>query len=539
MSPLPTSIPAPRRRAAVLVSALLAVLIVGAVLALAPDAPGSPRATGSSPDAEPAAEAATVPDGPLTLVVDPSLQPDLAEVDGLDDGDDPRPVGRIRDAGGTDMDVVLGELVVVSESAEQLDAFVERWDAEIVHSYEPEPDGSQDHLVRIDGDAVVDAADPAVLAEVAAGLVAMEPYHSGEMALGDASLVGLLAVIAHETNEGGPVVSPNFVGESTGIAERSMVESSDRADAWGWSYLRNGGALDYGVTGAWELLGDAGHLDRGVNVLIFDGGFAPIDDLPYDPTLRGAQWGDSNPGLLQRRQRLPLARHRRGRHGRRRGRQRLRLRRPRRTGRAPDRRRAGRRRLRPAARPRRDGRHRVRQHRQPQLLVPDHPRPGRAPLQLRPAPHEDRRPRPHRRRRRQPGRGRRRRVLRLRPLLGAGAAHALRELPRPLRRRPRADVPPSTMPGRTTAPTPATRPSSSTAPWASSRPSSIRPPASRPATPSGHAAPASPPPSWPASPPSWSRPPTTPSPPVSCRTCWSAPPTTATSAPRSPATSGG
>ena len=298
MSPLrtSTSTPVTRRRAAVLVAALLAVLVVGALLAFSPDGPGSARAVGAPDDAPDASPVATIPDGPLTLVVDPSLQPDVDEVEGLDEGDEPRPVGRIRDADGNDMDVVLGELVVVSESQEQFEAFVARWDAEVLHSYEPEADGSQDHLVRLDGAAVVDVADPAVLAAVAAGLVEMEPYHHGEMALGDESLVGLLAVIARETNEGGPVVSPNFVAEAAGIAERSMIESSDQRDAWTWSYLRNGGALDYGVTGAWELLGDAGHLDRGVNVLVFDGGFAPIDDLPLDPTLRGADWGDSNPG---------------------------------------------------------------------------------------------------------------------------------------------------------------------------------------------------------------------------------------------------
>lgn len=287
-----------RRHAAVLTSVVLAVLVVGTVLVLAPAAPGRPARASTEVEGRQAAPttSTTLSDGELTLVVEPSLRPGLDEVDGLDDGDGPRPVGRIRDGQGADMDLVLDELVVVSESAAQLAAFLERWDAEVVHSYEPEPDGSQDHLVRIDGADVVDGSDPALLAEVAAGIVAMEPYHRGEMALGDASLVGLLAVIAHETNEGGPVVSPNFVTAPVGIAERSMVESGDRGDAWGWSYLRDGGTFDYGVTGAWELLHEAGRLDRRVNVLVFDGGFSRIDDLPDDATLRLADWGDSNPG---------------------------------------------------------------------------------------------------------------------------------------------------------------------------------------------------------------------------------------------------
>lgn len=294
MSPLPTFDPSARRQAAVLVAALLAVLVVGAVLAFSPEAPPTQPAEGAAAAAPEGVPVATVPEGPFTLAVDPSVQPAIAVIEGLDEGDEPRPVGRILDADGTEMDVVLDELVVVTESQAQFDAFVERWDAEVVHSYEPEPDGSQDHLVRIDGTAVVDVADPAVLAEVAAGLVEMEPYHAGEMALGDESLVGLLAVLAHETNEGGPVVSPNFVAESAGIPDRSMIESNDQADAWTWSYLRDGGALDYGVTGAWELLSDAERLDRRVNVLIFDGGFVQHDDVPLDPTLRLAQWGEPN-----------------------------------------------------------------------------------------------------------------------------------------------------------------------------------------------------------------------------------------------------
>jgi hypothetical protein len=115
------------------------------------------------------------------------------------------------------------------------------------------------------------------------------------MRLGDPAVLGVLAVTAYETVHGGPVVSPNFVPDDAGIAERSMEEHHDQDDAWAWSYLTDGGAQDFGVTGAWELLHHAGRMERYVNVMIFDGGFYENPDFPLDPTIRGAAWGDRNP----------------------------------------------------------------------------------------------------------------------------------------------------------------------------------------------------------------------------------------------------
>jgi hypothetical protein len=234
----------------------------------------------------------SVASGPFDLVVDDTIHAADTTVEGFEPGDAPRPVGRLVDADGTTTDLVLDELVVSSVSPAQFDAFLERWDAEVVHSYPAEPDGSQDHLVRLDADRIAFEADAAA---VAADLLEMEPYHSGEMRLSDAAVLGLLAVTAHETVHGGPVVSPNFVPEYAGIDERSMVEHHDQADAWGWSYLRDGGPQDFGVTGAWELLDHFGRMDRYVNVLVFDGGFYENPDFPLDPTIRRADWGDENP----------------------------------------------------------------------------------------------------------------------------------------------------------------------------------------------------------------------------------------------------
>jgi hypothetical protein len=281
------------RRGIGIAAVVLAVAGVAAITAWPrSDDARSNAATAAVAGEEQTAPAPPAPSGPFSLRVDESLVPAVETVDGFAPGDPVRPVGRLADADGTVTDLVLDELVVTSFSAAQFEAFLERWDAEVVHSYPAEPDGSQDHLVRFDSAAVGDGAAPD---QVAADLLEMEPYHAGEMRLGHPGVLGVLAVTAHETVHGGPVVSPNFVAEDAGIDERSMSEHFDRSDAWGWSYLQDGGTQDFGVTGAWEILQHAGRLDRNVNVLVFDGGFYENPDFPLDPTIRGAAWGDRNP----------------------------------------------------------------------------------------------------------------------------------------------------------------------------------------------------------------------------------------------------
>jgi hypothetical protein len=280
----------PRRRIAV-AAVVAAVAMATVVLATRSGSTPGPAAAD-----RPATETGTNPDrpsGPFSLTVDDGVRPVVATVDGFDPGDDPRPVGRLVDADGTTTDLVLDELVVSSANAEQFEAFLERWDAEVVHSYDPEPDGSQDHLVRFDAARIGGRVDPA---DVAAELLEMEPYHAGAMRVGSDAVLGLLAVTAHETVHGGPVVAPNFVPEGTGIDERSMIEHHDQGDAWQWSYLRDGGTQDFGVTGAWEILHHQNRLRYGVNILIFDGGFYENPDFPSNRTIRGADWNDRNPG---------------------------------------------------------------------------------------------------------------------------------------------------------------------------------------------------------------------------------------------------
>jgi hypothetical protein len=227
--------------------------------------------------------------GQLTFAVDPSLQPALAEVDGLVDGDAPRSVARLQDSDGSVSDLVVDEVLVSAGERASAEAFAARWNGAIIDVIAPTNDTeATDYLVRIDPSAVDAARGPDAL-------LTLEPHQPGEMRFGSDRALRLIAVAAIESAEHGLAISPNWIAEGASLEDGSVIEAYDapNRNALEWSYMRDGGEQDIGVAPALQFLASEGKLDNErVRIMINDGGFYDNPDFPAVKVLRKAQWGD-------------------------------------------------------------------------------------------------------------------------------------------------------------------------------------------------------------------------------------------------------
>ncbi|HSK51987.1 MAG TPA: S8/S53 family peptidase, partial [Clostridia bacterium] len=267
---------------------ILAVAVVGAGFGslLRPAAP-APEADDVPLAAAPASVAPATPaaaPADFDVVIAPEIAPAVAEIEGLDDGAPARPVGRIEGDGGAS-DVVLDEVIVTTASAEELDAFLARWNGEVLDSFPPADDGLTDHLVRID-------ASGADTSTVASDLATFEDHD--DLRVSDERTLRLLAVAAIETARHGTRVTLNPLATATEVEDGVAQEASDRKNTFSWSYMQGGNTPDFAVAPAWQLLEAHGKLGRTVTVLVHDGGFSHNPDFPEDSTIRSAKWGEEN-----------------------------------------------------------------------------------------------------------------------------------------------------------------------------------------------------------------------------------------------------
>ena len=246
--------------------------------------PAAASGTGSPP--------AAVGNDQVVFAVDPSLVPDIAEVEGLEEGDPPRPVGRLEAPDGTVSDVVLSELVVTSTDRDRVEDLARRYDGEIVDELPGDDGEPTDYLVRI-------TPPPPDLEKLAGDLVALEPDHEGRFTATNTELLGLLAVAAAETDEDDFLIGLNWVDPPTGIAEaftREAPKDGVPRDAFTWPYIASGTNQDIGVDVAWRLLAGYARLASRVKILVVDGGFNFNPDLPPESEILRGEWGKENPG---------------------------------------------------------------------------------------------------------------------------------------------------------------------------------------------------------------------------------------------------
>ncbi|MEL6891219.1 MAG: S8 family serine peptidase, partial [Actinomycetota bacterium] len=259
--------------------------------AIAPDAAPLPDiVVDDEPPSEPDLPPPAVPPSPdqLDVVVDATLAPASDTIDGLEPGDAPRPTARLRSTGGTESDIVLGELAVAFHDTDELDAFLDRRHGTVLDTTEPGTDGDPtDYLVAVD-------AATADLDRVAADMLAIEPHHDGEFAASDPDAVALLAIAANEAAVHGTDVTLNWLTEPTGIREGTATEDPARPDVFEWSWISSTKPQQTGIDAAWQLLYGRGGVGNKVRMLIADNGFFPNADFPAVAEIHGRDWRTPN-----------------------------------------------------------------------------------------------------------------------------------------------------------------------------------------------------------------------------------------------------
>ncbi len=228
---------------------------------------------------------------PLSVVVDPSIVPSSATIDGHAEGDPPRTVGRVVGESGVASDVVLGELIVSALDRARFDAFLRRVGGRVVDTFEPEEPGDPaDYLVRVD-------ASQASVDRVAADLGKVDPELGGRLRVGNDDTLRLLALAASESARFGVEISPNLVAESDGFGDGTSIEVPTGEldpNAFTWPFLNSGSAQDTGVAAALSLLDQRGKLKDRVKIMVVDGGFIPNKDFPLHYRVHETGWGSDN-----------------------------------------------------------------------------------------------------------------------------------------------------------------------------------------------------------------------------------------------------
>lgn len=224
---------------------------------------------------------------PLSFRVDPAVKPSVQQVAAIEGGTGSRPVGALVRPDGAVAELALEEVIIHARDAAELQAFVSRWNGQVLDSFTADNEG-QDHLVRVE----LSRADPSSLTR---DLLATEPDQTGEHRASDERVLRLLALAAAEWLRGTELVV-DWLAEPTGIESGEAYEASDISkNVFDWSYMRAGGAMDIGVGAAWQLLQSKGKLTPSVRYMVVDGGFATNGDFPENSKIRKGEWGDKNP----------------------------------------------------------------------------------------------------------------------------------------------------------------------------------------------------------------------------------------------------
>ncbi|MCC6145707.1 MAG: S8/S53 family peptidase, partial [Candidatus Hydrogenedentes bacterium] len=212
------------------------------------------------------------------IFVDETIEPKNDGFPDLLTGALTRPVAAMMDERGKQVDFVANELLIVTDDVDALNAFLARWDGEILQTIDP-AEGDLDlplmYHVRID----TSLADTSQLREE---LLALEPDARGITAVSSEQGLELLAAAAQEAM-GGLSIGVNWIGEGDSLGGRFTQESASGPDgfspdfyssnAFNWNYLNLASPQRIGVTEAWYMLDRAGKLSNKVKVAILDMGF--------------------------------------------------------------------------------------------------------------------------------------------------------------------------------------------------------------------------------------------------------------------------
>jgi hypothetical protein len=227
---------------------------------------------------------------PFSYVVDSSVTPFQAELPEID-GEATRPLTAVRDPRGTVSTFVANEIVVQTDDAAALSAFLARTGGEVLLETDPAAAGisglAKSYLVRVD----LSTADTSSFTTDVESLMDSGVGSAGKFAFGDNSGVQLFSMAAGEA-VGGLTVGVNWVDETTTIPTSSMEAPNGvtlgsvvySPDAYNWPHFAAGTTQDIGVPEAWALMYRGGKLGNTVDIAILDGGFYPNADFPAGTT---------------------------------------------------------------------------------------------------------------------------------------------------------------------------------------------------------------------------------------------------------------
>ena len=232
-----------------------------------------------------------ITDEPATLTIDLTLQPPVADIPALDEGER-RPVARFESSDGQTLDFVANELYLMTDDPVELQDFLDRWNGEVLATLDFAELGVDDvapfYLVRIDA-ADVDTEGVAERWSESAGL-------RGDNRVSSEAALQLFAAALEEAVEHQLKVGVNPLTGTQQFSERLTQEAEDAVgtapdgsayspDAFTWPYMNRGSPQDIGTAEAWRVLEAMGRLGNRVRIGVADGGFRPNTDFPETWTI--------------------------------------------------------------------------------------------------------------------------------------------------------------------------------------------------------------------------------------------------------------
>lgn len=215
---------------------------------------------------------------PPTFIIDSSLSPSIPELPPWTENGPPRPLVRLADALGHEVDFVANELLLITDNAAALDGFLARWNGTVVHATklaDVQKPARSSYIVRVDAMR----GDPAGLV---ADVRAMDRASRGEHRLSNEAALHLVAAAAASAREG-LTVGVNALFESHSFSDDAATEATSGEaldtlnydqNAMNWAYMKQGNTQSIGVTDAWKMLELAGKIGGDpVDIAILDGGF--------------------------------------------------------------------------------------------------------------------------------------------------------------------------------------------------------------------------------------------------------------------------
>ena len=221
---------------------------------------------------------------PPTVTVDAALAPPIAELPGFSAGET-RPVATVTGPDGIEGNFVANEVWLSNPNPGELDAFLSRWQGEILQTFDSAANGlsgiGTQYLVRVD-------ASPADVSKLSENLLELSADASGNQRVSSQAGLDLIAVSAQEAASG-LQLGLNWLGGGAQFTDKTTSEAPLGGDlrtvpydsnAFTWPSHSAGSTLDIGVAEAWRMLELAGKIDNRVKLAILDMGFQPDEDFP-------------------------------------------------------------------------------------------------------------------------------------------------------------------------------------------------------------------------------------------------------------------